>query len=66
MSLPGCAFASVTNSPIDFAAVLFETVSTSGPFATEAIGVNPVTESYGRLVWIAAAVVNDDERKSNV
>src|SRR5712671_838598 len=43
-----------------------ETVSSIGPLATIAIGVKPAMGSKGRFAWIAALVVNDDDRRQRV
>ena len=66
MSLPGLARARAKSSSVVFAGTWFATVRIIGPLATIAIGVKPATGSNGRLVWIAALVVKDDESRHSV
>src|SRR5688500_10684917 len=66
LSLPGCDFASAKNSARFFAGTVFDTVRSIGPFATIATGEKPAIGSNGRLGWIAAFVVNDDDKRQIV
>src|SRR5215210_7588417 len=66
LSLPGSLRARAMSSGVVLAGTWLETVSSIGPFATIATGEKPFTGSKGRLGWIAALVVNDDDRRHNV
>ena len=65
-SLPGCDFASAISSAIVFVDIRFATVRIIGPRATIAIGVKSFTGSNGRLVWMAAFVVNELDCRTSV